>query len=120
VEVGAGGWWWGRVVVLAVGDFGVAFGSGRVEGVGGEERLLEEGRCWLRISLGVVCKGRRRTGTPSMALTSFTEILRPSSLMVMCALLEKAMQRRSKNSWRAELDTAVRMGWSCPSMAARD
>lgn len=55
---------------------------------------------------------------PSIALTSFTESLRPSSLIVTCALLEKAMQRRSMNSWRAELETAVRTGCSSSSMTA--
>jgi hypothetical protein len=74
----------------------------------------------VRISFGVPWEGRWRRRAPSMALTSFTETLRPSSLMVMCALLEKAMQRRSMNSWRAELDTAARMGWPSRSMAARD
>jgi hypothetical protein len=51
-----------------------------------------------------------------MTLASFTASLRPSSLMVTCALLEKAMQRRSMNSWRAELDTAVRTGGSLSAM----
>jgi hypothetical protein len=52
-----------------------------------------------------------------MTLASFTASLRPSSLMVTCALLENAMQRRSMNSWRAELDTAVRTGGSQSAIA---
>lgn len=55
---------------------------------------------------------------PSMELPSLTENLRPSSLMVTCALFEKVMQRRRRNSWRAELETAVRTGGSSSSMFA--
>ena len=49
---------------------------------------------------------------PSMTLASSTENFRPSSLSMTCALGANAMQRRSVNSWRAELDTAVRTGGS--------
>jgi hypothetical protein len=54
-----------------------------------------------------------------MELPSLTENLRPSSLIVTCALFEKVMQRRSRNSWRAELETAVSTGGSSSSMSAR-
>lgn len=55
-----------------------------------------------------------------MELPSLTENLRPSSLIVTCALLEEAMQRSSKNSCRAELDTAVSTGGSSSSMVLDD
>jgi hypothetical protein len=55
---------------------------------------------------------------PSIELPSLTENFRPSSLIVTCALLETEMQRRSRNNWRAELETAVRTGASS-SMSAR-
>jgi hypothetical protein len=60
-----------------------------------------------------------RLDIPSIALASSTENLTPSSLMLTCALLANAMQRSNRNSWRAELDTAVRMGSSSWSMAAK-
>jgi hypothetical protein len=49
---------------------------------------------------------------PSMTLASSTENFSPSSLRMTCALDANAMQRSSVNSWRAELDTAVRTGGS--------
>lgn len=59
-----------------------------------------------------------RRDVPSMELASSTEIRKPSSVNWTCALVEKAMQRSSRNNWRAELDTAVRMGASSCSMLA--
>jgi hypothetical protein len=50
--------------------------------------------------------------TSSMTLASSTENFSPSSLRMTCALDANAMQRSSVNSWRAELDTAVRTGGS--------
>ena len=55
---------------------------------------------------------------PSMTLASSTENFNPSSLNSTCALGANAMQRSSVNSWRAELETAVRTGGS-PCMAGR-
>ena len=55
---------------------------------------------------------RPATDAPSMTLASSTENFRPSSPSWTCALDANAMQRRSVNSWRAELDTAVRTGGS--------
>jgi hypothetical protein len=51
-----------------------------------------------------------------MTLASSTASLSPMSLIWTCALGEKAMQRRSRYSCRAELDTAVRMGGPASSM----
>jgi hypothetical protein len=56
--------------------------------------------------------GQALGDAPSMTLASSTENLSPSSVNSTCALFAKATQRRRVNSWRAELDTAVRMGGS--------
>jgi hypothetical protein len=60
VESGCAVWWWVELVV-AVGGLGVGGLFGRVEDVGREEGLVEEGGCCGPLSVLEVWSGRRRS-----------------------------------------------------------